>query len=408
MTRYQWLLFALLLFIAAPRMSLAEPPAGTDFSQVPGTVIYHSPASSGIYLGSPGIAILPDGAYLAKCDEFGPKSTEHQSAISLVFRSEDQGKTWRQTARLDGLFWASIFVHRGSAYLLGTHKHHGRIVIFRSEDGMTWSEPKDTQHGLLTPEGEYHTAPVPILQHAGRLWRAAEDASGGKRWGFRYQAMMMSAPLDADLLKRESWTFSNVLKGNPQWRDGRFGGWLEGNAVLTPQGEVVNLLRVADPRGGVAARVHISPDGKRASFDPSQDFQPMPGGAKKFSIRYDKQSGRYWSLVNWVPPKYSAEHAAGTRNTLALVSSTDLTDWKLNCILLHHPDRAKHGFQYPDWLFDGKDILAAVRTGYDDGLGGAHNAHDANFLTLHRFRNFRELTLADSVIPAQSLGLENE
>lgn len=33
-----------------------------------------------------------------------------------------------------------------------------------------------------------------------------------------------------------------------------------------------------------------------------------------------------------------------------------------------------------------------------NGVGGAHNAHDANYLTFHRFENFRELTPADSVV----------
>lgn len=45
-------------------------------AQVPGTVVYHLPASNGIYVGSPGIVILDDGSYLAKCDEFGPARTE--------------------------------------------------------------------------------------------------------------------------------------------------------------------------------------------------------------------------------------------------------------------------------------------------------------------------------------------
>ena len=47
-----------------------------------------------------------------------------------------------------------------------------------------------------------------------------------------------------------------------------------------------------------------------------------------------------------------------------------------------------------DWLFDGDDIIAACRTAYDDGLGGAHNNHDANYLTFHRIANFRTKTAA--------------
>jgi len=51
-----------------------------------------------------------------------------------------------------------------------------------------------------------------------------------------------------------------------------------------------------------------------------------------------------------------------------------------------------HGFQYPDWRFDGEDMVAVCRTAYEDGLGGAHNNHDANFLTFHRVPRFREMT----------------
>jgi hypothetical protein len=185
--------------------------------------------------------------------------------------------------------------------------------------------------------------------------------------------------------------------------DGRFQGWLEGNAVVSPGGRVVNVLRVACQRGGKAAIIEISEDGRKASFDGDTGFIDFPGGAKKFTIRLDPKTGRYWSLTNWVPPCHAAQAAGGTRNTLALISSADLRRWKIQCILLHHPERGHHGFQYPDWLFDGDDIIAAIRTAYDDGLGGAHNAHDANFLTFHRFANFRHLTLADGVVRPEQL-----
>ncbi len=61
-------------------------------------------------------------------------------------------------------------------------------------------------------------------------------------------------------------------------------------------------------------------------------------------------------------------------------------------MLLYHPDPDKHAFQYVDWHFDDDDLIAVSRTAYDDGLGGAHNQHDANFLTFHRFHDFRKLS----------------
>jgi hypothetical protein len=43
-----------------------------------------------------------------------------------------------------------------------------------------------------------------------------------------------------------------------------------------------------------------------------------------------------------------------------------------------------------DWQFDGADILAVSRTAFEDESGGAHRAHDANFMTFHRIRDFRK------------------
>ncbi len=52
----------------------------------------------------------------------------------------------------------------------------------------------------------------------------------------------------------------------------------------------------------------------------------------------------------------------------------------------------KQGFQYADWQFDGADIVALVRTAYNDDSGGARNNHDANYITFHRIKNFRNTT----------------
>ena len=410
----------LLLTLALFSPAFADEPAARDDAAVPGTVIFHSPASSRIYVGSPGIAVLPGGAYLAKCDEFGKGTTEFQSARSRVFRSDDRGATWTQTAVLDDLFWASLFVHDGDTYLLGTTKHHGLLNIRRSIDGgRTWTEPTDGSHGLLTPTGEYHTAPGPVLIHDGRLWRAAEDASLGTKWGDRYGTMMMSAPVDADLLDRDSWTFSNVIPRDGDWLGGDFKAWLEGNAVATPDGEVVNMLRVqtTSGRGRVAAICTVGDDGRTLSFGPdatdgAAGFVPFDGGSKKFTVRFDAETDLYWTLANVVPPNVTPGRgdgetvAGGVRNTLALRSSPDLRNWTTRCILLHHPDVGHHGFQYPDWVFDGEDLLVASRTAYDDGLGGAHGAHDANYLTFHRVERFRELEMGNSVVPPESLGYD--
>ncbi|MEF8810436.1 MAG: exo-alpha-sialidase, partial [Bacteroidales bacterium] len=100
----------------------------------------------------------------------------------------------------------------------------------------------------------------------------------------------------------------------------------------------------------------------------------------------DEKSRKYCSLVNWVQPK---DVDTRERNTVALVSSEDLKTWTIERIILHHPDPHNHAFQYLDWQFEEDDIIAVSRTAYDDGLGGAANYHDANFMTFHRIKNFR-------------------
>ena len=167
----------------------------TEWPDVPGTVIHHSPASSGLYIGSPSIAVLPDGVLVASHDEFGPKSAEHLSATTRVYSSVDDGEHWQPMAKIEGQFWSTLFVHDGGLYLIGTNRHHGNMIIRRSLDGgRTWTEPRDASTGLLA-EGEYHCAPQPVIVHGGRIWRAFEDAGGGKAWGERYRPLMASAPV---------------------------------------------------------------------------------------------------------------------------------------------------------------------------------------------------------------------
>ena len=314
-----------------------------DHPVVPGVVIDHSPASSGIYIGSPSLAVLPNGDYVASHDEFGPKSTEHSRAVSHIFQSRDRGASWKKISTIDGAFWSTLFIHRGALYLLGPDKHHGNVLIRRSTDGgVTWTSPTNGTTGLLRGDGEYHCAPMPVIEHAGRLWRAMERRDPPIAWGINYRAGMLSVPVDADLLNATNWTCSNFLPSDRAWNGGDMGAWLEGNAVVTPAGELVDVLRVQTKSPDEkAAIVRISPDGKTASFDPATGFIKFPGGAKKFTIRFDPQTKRYWTLASIVLDRHRADNPGGIRNTLALTSSSDLLNWKVRCILLHHPDVAR-------------------------------------------------------------------
>jgi hypothetical protein len=364
-------------------------------------VVSHSPASTGIYLSSPSIVILPDGRYCATCDEFGPRSTERSSGVTRVFVSGDRGRTWEALPKVQPAFWSTLFVHHKALYLIGSTNsgETSRLFIRESSDwGHTWSNPTGPDNGLLRPDVPVQTNAGNITICDGRLWFGSVfDLLGPRGWGTSFRFFVMSAPLKADLLKDSSWTYSTPIVSNPTFLQGAFHGLVEGTITTGPTGLPVTLYRV-DDRDPQERALVAKPcrDGAILGFDPLKDFVNFPGGCKKFIVRYDRASKLYWSLSDWVPKRHANPKVERTRNTLALISSPDLYRWTIRTVVLHHPDVNFHAFQYVDFQFDGNDMVALSRTAYDDGLGGAHSQHDANFITFHRFQNFRDLTPQDA------------
>lgn len=362
-----------------------------DDSRVPGVVLAHSPAESRKYIGSPSLAVLEDGTYLASHDFFGPGTNFDQGAI---YRSEDRGETWSHLTDMVGQWWSGLFVHRGDLYTIGTTREYGYAAIRRSTDhGLNWTEPNDLGTGILSTTDRYHCAPMPVLEHNGRLWRAFELAYGKR---LHWPVTVCSASVDADLLSASSWTWADPY--HHLWSEGQ---WIEGNVVIAPDGTLVNILRAnvgatagvyEEAQGEFAAMVHISSDGTRLTHNRETDLLNFPGGGVKFTIRYDEISKKYWALGN------KQTHPPAQRNTLVMTSSTDLIHWKIESRLLHHDDPIKHAFQYVDWLFEKDDLIVLSRTAYEDGLDGAHNGHDANYLTFHRACGFRTRTMASELL----------
>lgn len=372
--------------------------AAAQVVNVPGTVVCHQPASTQKYIGSPSLVILPNGDYVASHDFFGPESSEWSQAETRIFRSRDKGKSWKKISSIRGAFWSSLFVNNGILYLLGPDRHHGSVMIRKSTDGgRHWTQPANKENGVLLT-GEYHCAPMPVINYKGYLWRPMETAFGPVReWGKRYGAMVMSAPVDADLLKAKSWKTSEAMLYDNSYLNGNFGGWLEGNFVVDKDGQMWDILRVDNKKSfdEKAAMISLSEDGKQKSFDPATGFINFDGGSKKFTIKYDSVSNYYWTLTNSIPQKYRDEYPdknpATFRNVLMLRRSYDLKHWEDVQVILEHSDVIHHGFQYVDFLIEGKDILFLSRTAFFDGKENAHNNHDANYLTFHKIADFRSI-----------------
>ncbi|MSU50777.1 MAG: exo-alpha-sialidase [Opitutus sp.] len=351
------------------------------FPGVPGVVVNHAPVSSQLFVPTSSLAILADGTYLVAHDyAHFDHTTESSPNVVKVFASTDRGHSWQQRSQLQGR-WDSLFVHRGALYLFGPLRMHGPAVIRRSTDGgKTWTEPSDAKSGLLDSSQPYHSSGVPVVVHRGRVWRAFEQSIGGEKNRVGWRVAVFSASADTDLLNASNWTISV-----PFHHGGGFKQWIEGNIVVAPDGEVVNVIRTNGDHADKAMIVHISADGKKLSCDPARDLIDFPGGASKFTIRFDEKSGRYWSLAN------KQTNPTAKRNVLVLTASTDLRRWTVVQTVLSDPDQEKIGFHYVDWLVDGNDLIFTSRTAYPDGMGGPRNHHDNNFITFHRIEDFRRL-----------------
>lgn len=380
----------------------AESLAQEERTPPPGVVIDRSPDFARIHVGSPSMEILPDGTYVASHDWFGPAYGNKK--VTAVFESKDRGATWQKISEFEGQKGSMMFAVGGTLWHIGwcTPGIPGRsancIAIRRSADGgRTWTVPRDEKSGLLLSDRQYFVDPAPVLFHKGRIWKEVEAVgpkdSGPRNWATGYQPMVASAPEDADLLDKLNWTFSNPV---PWTSHPGLGGWLEGNVLFTPAGKMIIQMRVDDIKDcGKAAQIQVSDDGRKASYDPESGFVSMPGGCKKFVIKFDPESKKYWSLVNWVHPEdVDAPDKERVRNTLALVSSNDLKDWQIRTIVFRHPS-TKIGFQYCDWRAEGDDMVFVCRLAWE----GAPNCHDANYLTFHRLEGFRTLTRTDDAVP---------
>ncbi|HRE82650.1 MAG TPA: sialidase family protein [Opitutaceae bacterium] len=410
--------------IVAMGIGVAAEVALAQSGPPPGVVIATSPDPQRAFIGTPAIALLPGGMLVAAHDFFGKSEL---TDTTRVYTSEDQGQTWSLRSEILGQAWFSLFVHRGALYLHGTASRYGDLTIRRSLDGgKTWTEPKDDKSGLLM-RGRYHGAPVPVVVHAGRIWRAVEERVNDLTWPLHFSTVVVSAPEESDLLDAANWTRTNGILFQPEWFNGRRPGWLEGNVVVTPQGGLINLLRVhAEPamtdrfelRGGasgiprfeVGARCEVSPDGRTLTFDPEKGFVHFPGSQSKYTVRFDPITQRYWSLVQKITNPYTGylwENSPNhQRNVLMLTSSSDLVTWKEHGAVLRWregtlmPSQGKVGFQYVDWQFDGDDLVAVSRTSW-----GGRNYHDANYMTFHRVQRFRTFTPEDS--PADLADAQN-
>ena len=342
---------------------------------------------SGQYLCSPSLVRHPDGHLLSSMDLY---EGDNRQCLTLIFRSDDNGETWHHIAELYPCFWGKLFIHKGGLYMLAVSTEYGDLLIGKSTDGgYNWTEPTTLLRGDRSKVGTngVHKNPQPVMIFNGRIWGTLEWAMTPTGY---HGPMVMSAPVDADLLDSDSWVYSEPIDYNPNWEGlakGKTDGNIEGNLTVI-DGKLYNIMRygvgpACDPPYGLIMSFRVDTENPEnpLEFDRVIEF---PGNRSKFTIKYDEVSKKYFTFATRLTNPYISN-----RYLLTLMVSDDAIHWSVlkDIYDYSHMDPQEAGFQYVDYEFEGDDIIFLCRT----ALNKPHGFHDSNYQTFDRVKNFRKL-----------------
>lgn len=347
---------------------------------------------SGSYLCSPSLVKYPDGTMLASMDVHRGKAPQN---LTLIFRSDDEGKSWHYVSELMPCFWGKLFLHNDELYMLACSTEYGDVLIGKSTDkGKTFTTPTPLMRGSgQWDTSGFHKNPQNIMVHNGRIYETLEWGSWANH-EYYHAVMVMSCSVEDDLLVAENWHFTPPLKYDNSWPgtvDGTAWCNIEGTLCVSPKGELLNVMRysydrTAKPAWGMVLAYKVDTENPDAPLSYSHSIM-FPGHNSKFMIKYDEISENYYSIIC----RIDCVERRGARNLLSLMVSKDMQNWEVLCDLIdkRDVDAEEIGFQYVDFSFDGDDLIYLCRT----AMNGAHNYHDSNYSTFHRVNNFRKLEL---------------
>ena len=340
---------------------------------------------SGRYLCSPSLLRHPDGFLLASMDVYELGAPQN---LTLIFRSDDDGKSWHYVSELMPCFWGKLFVHKGELYMLSCATEYGDLLIGKSTDGgKTFGAPVTLLRGSNAKGGNdgFHKNPQNVVVHNGRIYESLEWGSwSNKEYG--HAAMVMSCDINDDLLVPENWSFSEPVKFDhfvPEIADLQKPVMtIEGTLVEDPDGKFLNIMRFGKRGYNLAYEVNTVDHEAPLSY---HSIKKIGVAYSKFMIKFDDITKKYYTVASRLHdgcPDYA-------RNYLVLMSSPDLESWKVEKELFDYRecDPEKVGLQYIDFSFDGDDIIYLSRT----AINNAATFHDSNYSTFHRIKDFRNI-----------------
>lgn len=359
---------------------------------VPGTVInYVHPEDkiyqfSGCYLSSPGLIKLPSGDLMASMDLF-----QYGGNMTLLYKSKDKGVTWEYVNDLFPAFWGKLFLNKGSLYFLCVDDTYGSLIIGRSDDeGETWTPPiRLISSCARLSAGGVHKSAVPVVNHDGRIWSAVEY--GIKKGELMHrQAALVSADENSDLLDPASWRCTEFLPYDRNWEGSPecfHLDFIEGNAVVSPDGCICNFMRLeafypSKPVYNKAIILKSEKNDPDAPLKFDRIVDAAVGIRHKFLIQKEPKTGKYVILGN------ENGEDKPQRTVLSMSVSDDFYNWKVVKRILDFRDADPGfvGFQYPDFIFEGDDILFLSRTAFNQ----ANSFHNNNYITFHTIDNYMQ------------------
>ncbi len=306
------------------------------------------------------------------------------STVTVIHKSTDGGKTWTEFAQVPGVSWSSLFLVNGKLYGIGTTFNVG-VVIFRVESDGSFVK-KTLCSGTSTGVFE------PIISN-GILYAP-------------FDYCVASVEIDKDIMEPYNWSFTQNVSSliTRNWFESASGkrldtggglgsaACMEGSAVKGPDGKIYAIYRIeCHPYGDYAVMLEVSEDRRSLSLLPdNKSLISLPTTVSRFNIKYDAESGYYVNISNW----WTVDSCCRARNVIGISVSRDLINWtKLDTLLVDREMMNSeascwaHAYQYPDWDFDGDDIVIVIR----EATGYTNTFHDGKYFTFYRLSDFRSM-----------------